>query len=128
MFPTKEQVERIKAKYPIGTRVQLVRMDDPQAPPVGTKGVIQGVDDIGSVLVEWASGSRLSLIVGEDEFKVLALNEKIISQILAIRDIGESNMFDTNYIQWIANRDNYFELVIFIEEHQKEYLDFIMHG
>ena len=120
MFPTKEQVERIKAKYPIGTRVQLVRMDDPQAPPVGTKGVIQGVDDIGSVLVEWASGSRLSLIVGEDEFKVLALNEKIISQILAIRDIGESNMFDTNYIQWIANRDNYFELVIFIEEHQKE--------
>ena len=128
MFPTKEQVERIKAKYPIGTRVQLVRMDDPQAPPAGTKGVIQGVDDIGSVLVEWASGSRLSLIVGEDEFKVLALNEKIISQILAIRDIGESNMFDTNYIQWIANRDNYFELVIFIEEHQKEYLDFIMHG
>lgn len=128
MFPTKEQVERIKEKYSVGTIVQLVRMDDPQAPPVGTKGVIQGVDDIGSVLVEWQTGSRLSLIVGEDDFKVLAIDETIISQILAIRDTGETNMFDSNMVQVIAKRENFFELVIFIEENKSEYCDFILNG
>lgn len=71
MFPSREQVAKIKAKYPVGTKVQLLQMDDPQAPPVGTKGVVQGVDDIGSVIVEWETGSRLNLVFGEDEFKVL---------------------------------------------------------
>ena len=37
-FPSKETVERIRKEYPVGTRVELVQMDDPQAPPVGTKG------------------------------------------------------------------------------------------
>ena len=36
-FPSKETVERIRKEYPVGSRVELVRMDDPQAPPVGTK-------------------------------------------------------------------------------------------
>lgn len=71
MLPSREQVAKIKAKYRIGTRVQLIQMNDPQAPPVGTKGIVQGVDDIGSILVQWESGSRLSLIVGEDEFRVI---------------------------------------------------------
>lgn len=71
MYPSREQVKRIKVRYPVGTKVRLVRMDDPQAPPVGTVGVIQGVDDIGSLLVEWATGSRLHLIIGEDQFHLI---------------------------------------------------------
>lgn len=47
-FPSKEMVERIRKEYPVGARVVLVRMDDPQAPPVGTEGTVCGVDDIGS--------------------------------------------------------------------------------
>lgn len=31
-FPSKETVERIRKEYPVGTLVELVRMDDPQAP------------------------------------------------------------------------------------------------
>ena len=50
-FPNKETVERIRKEYPVGTRVELVQMDDPQAPPVGTKGTVRGVDDIGSIMV-----------------------------------------------------------------------------
>ena len=38
MFPSKEIVEKLKKEYPKGTRVQLVAMDDFQAPPIGTKG------------------------------------------------------------------------------------------
>ena len=41
-------------------------MDDPQAPPVGTKGTVRGVDDIGSIMVAWDNGSGLSAAYGED--------------------------------------------------------------
>ena len=37
-------------------------------------------------------------------------------------------MLDTRTVQWIANRENYFELVIYIEEHSREYWNFIMTG
>lgn len=35
-FPSKEVVARIRKEYPIGTRIELLEMDDFQAPPVGT--------------------------------------------------------------------------------------------
>ena len=65
-FPSKETVERIRREYPVGTRVELVKMDDPQAPPIGTKGTVLGVDDIGFILVAWDSGCGLSVAYGED--------------------------------------------------------------
>ncbi|MBQ9032765.1 MAG: DUF4314 domain-containing protein [Parasporobacterium sp.] len=65
-FPNKETVERIHLKYPAGTRVELVCMDDPQAPPTGTKGTVLGVDDTGSLLMKWDNGSGLNVVYGED--------------------------------------------------------------
>ena len=65
-FPSREIVERIRREYPAGTRVELVRMDDAQAPPVGTKGTVKGVDDTGSLLVRWDNGSGLNVVYGED--------------------------------------------------------------
>lgn len=65
-FPSKETVERIREEYPVGTRVELVQMDDPQAPPVGTKGTVRGVDDIGGIMVTWDNGCGLSVAYGED--------------------------------------------------------------
>ena len=56
------------------------------------------------------------------------MTEKIREQILAIRDSGETNMFDTRMVQYIANREGYYELVIYLEEHSKEYWHFIMTG
>lgn len=50
----------------IGTQVELVRMDDPQAPPIGTKGTVKGVDDIGSIMVAWDNGCGLSVAYGAD--------------------------------------------------------------
>lgn len=41
-------------------------MDDPQAPPVGTKGTVYGVDDIGNIMVAWDNGCGLSVAYGED--------------------------------------------------------------
>ena len=65
-FPNKKTVERIRRMYPAGTRVELAFMDDPQAPPVGTKGTVLGVDDTGSLLMEWDNGSGLNVVYGED--------------------------------------------------------------
>ena len=49
MFPKKEIVERIRKEYPKGTRVRLIKMDDMQAPPLGTEGTVIGVDDTTNV-------------------------------------------------------------------------------
>ena len=71
-FPSKEKVERILKAYPKGTRVKLLKMDDVQAPPIGTKGTVYGVDDTASILVNWDNGCGLNVVYGED------LCEKII--------------------------------------------------
>lgn len=65
-FPSKEVVEQVRREYPAGTRVELVQMDDVQAPPIGTKGTVTGVDDTASLLVAWDNGSHLNVIFGED--------------------------------------------------------------
>lgn len=62
----RETVERLRREYPRGCRVELVKMDDVQAPPIGTKGIVRGVDDIGSIMVAWDNGSGLSVAYGED--------------------------------------------------------------
>ena len=65
-FPSKETVERIRSQYPKGTRVELIHMDDIQAPPAGTLGTVLGVDDTGSLLMRWDNGSGLNVVYGED--------------------------------------------------------------
>ena len=56
------------------------------------------------------------------------LTDTIIEQIIAIRDSGETNMFDALTVQRLANERGFFELVIFIEEYRKEYVSFILNG
>lgn len=70
-FPNKETVEQVRSQYPVGTRVELVEMDDAQAPPIGTQGTVTGVDDTGSLLVDWDNRSGLNVIYGVDRVKKL---------------------------------------------------------
>lgn len=67
-FSTREQIERIKAQYPEGTKIKLIAMDDTQAPPPGTIGEVMFVDDAGSIHVRWETGSGLAVIPGVDSF------------------------------------------------------------
>ena len=62
------------------------------------------------------------------EKRSAGMNEKIKEQILAIRDTGLTNMFDTNMVQRLAYERDFYELVMFIEERKKEYVQFIMYG
>lgn len=70
-FPKREIVEMLRKWYQPGLRVELIWMDDVQAPPIGTRGTVIGVDDIGSIMVRWDNGSGLSVAYGEDLCKVV---------------------------------------------------------
>ena len=68
---TEECVKRLRQRYPAGCRVALMKMDDPMAPAIGTEGTVLGVDDTGSLLVDWDNGSGLNIIYGVDRVKKL---------------------------------------------------------
>ena len=63
---TQNELQRLRQQFPEGARVELVRMNDVQAPPPGTKGTVRFVDDIGTVHIHWDNGSGLGIAYGED--------------------------------------------------------------
>ena len=62
----KRTIERLRAMFPQGCRVELLEMDDPQAPPIGTQGSVIFVDDVGTIHVDWDNGSSLNVLWGVD--------------------------------------------------------------
>ena len=64
--------EELLKQYPVGSRVRLLKMDDIQAPPIGTLGTVKGVDDILSILVSWDNGSGLNVVYGEDQIELVS--------------------------------------------------------
>ena len=128
-FPTADQVEQVRRQYPKGTRIELVQMHDAQAPPQGTKGIVDGVDDIGSILVAWDNGSRLNVAFGEDVVRRLpGMSETVKEQVLFLRNTGLTNMLDTVMVQQLAFDHGYHELVNYIKTDSKAYVTFIMFG
>ena len=55
---SKARLECLRSQYAPGTRVELVEMNDRQAPPPGTKGTVLRVDDIGTIHVHWDNGNE----------------------------------------------------------------------
>lgn len=77
-FMSREEVEKLRQEYPVGTIIKLIRMDDPYTKILsGTFGAVRGVDDAGHILMSWETGSTLSLIVGEDDY-VKATEQEIL--------------------------------------------------
>lgn len=65
-----------RAKYPPGTRILLLGMDDPHHPvEPGTRGTVKYVDDLGTVHMKWDNGRSLGLVPGEDSFRKLTERE-----------------------------------------------------
>lgn len=67
----KNEVNKRKVDYPKGTKVVLIRMNDAQAPKVGTKGIVRNVDDAGTIHIYWESGGSLGAIIGEDIVEIV---------------------------------------------------------
>ena len=81
MIFDRDKVKRLKEKFKAGTRIRLIRMDDVQAPPPGTKGTVRDVDDIGNVLMKWDNGKSLSLIPGVDSFHTVEPTEEMTEDL-----------------------------------------------
>jgi hypothetical protein len=128
--PTEEEIKRLREHYPAGARVELIEMRDEQAPPIGTKGTVTYVDDIGSIGVDWDNGSSLSVALGADRCRSLVpeFTQTVRDELFAIRDSGKSNMLALPMVQRLAYEKGFYELVCFIEDHRKEYATFIMTG
>lgn len=56
------------------------------------------------------------------------MRETVRQQILAIRDTGETNMFDVPAVRRIARREGYSELLGYLSDHTPEYAQFILYG
>ncbi|MFI3228473.1 MAG: DUF4314 domain-containing protein [Clostridia bacterium] len=72
-FPSKQQVDKIKENFPVGTVIKLISMDDPYSQiPSGTVGEVTKVDDVGTLHMKWSNGSTLGIVPDEDDFQVLS--------------------------------------------------------
>lgn len=66
----KYQLEALRNSYPVGTRIELISMDDPYTKLTsGSQGTVTMIDSIGTVFVNWDCGSTLGLVYGEDHYK-----------------------------------------------------------
>ena len=76
-FPSKETVQRLRERYPVGTRVALLHMSDPYSKlKPSDEGTVDAVDDIGTVFVNWDCGSGLGVAYGEDRIRRLDSDQK----------------------------------------------------
>jgi hypothetical protein len=77
MFMSEKEVQKIRAQYPVGSRIVLDFMgDDPRPIAPGTKGTMRVVDDAGTVHCDFDNGRRLGLIPGEDVFHIETQQQK----------------------------------------------------
>ncbi len=128
-IPGEAYLKKLSRDYPPGTLVVLDSMKDFQAPPAGTRGIVFGIDSLGSILVQWESGSTLSLIPGEDAFHVIKDGmEEARCQILAIRNSGETNMFDIPVVYKLAQKRGYVALCALLKKSPARYTRFILTG
>lgn len=77
-FPSHDEVLRLRAKYPPGTRIELTAsLDDPYATQKpGDRASVTGVDDVGNILCRWDCGSSLNLIPTVDNFKIVPFSNE----------------------------------------------------
>ena len=62
----------LEKRFPAGAMVELVKMEDGDSPPIGTKGKVLQVDALGTVHVLWETGSTLGIIPSVDEIRLVS--------------------------------------------------------
>jgi len=93
-YPTEAEVEQLRKDFPVGTRVELVRMDNEPNPDIhpGIRGNVEFIDDAGNIRVRWSYGGEVRVIYGVDECRKLTPEEIAEEQNMKnepeIKDLG----------------------------------------
>ena len=67
----------MRKQYPPGTRVEVISFcNEEEHLKPGMKGTVVGVDDQPALLVNWDNGGSLSLLIGQDQFRVVSGQEQ----------------------------------------------------
>ena len=95
MYYNKENVERLRQRYPEGTRICLDQMnDDPFPVESGTFGKVDHVDDIGTLHCIFDNGRTLGVIPDVDKFHKIdqeqTQTDEQTEEITETEDIEES--------------------------------------
>lgn len=99
MMFNRNSIQSLKERYPEGTRIELISMNDPLSPvPSGTKGTVAMVDDAGTIHMVWDNGRTLGIIPGEDSFRKLIseietmkLYMPLSARVYGFNEVGETN-------------------------------------
>ena len=120
----RKEVEALRRKYPKGTRVELISMEDPYSRlPEGTRGTVDAIH------VRWDNGSGLGIVPGVDTVrKVTEISGSLKEQILQVRDTGMVNMFDVKGVREVAEALDLDELVEYLDNGAEGYARFILYG
>ena len=88
-----EMLKALRERYPVGTRIVLTHMEDPYTKLTkGDRGTVTGIDDMGTLQMQWDAGSTLGLIPGEDRFEKELTSGKavFVRKAAGIADLKES--------------------------------------
>lgn len=72
----REEIARIKERYPKGTPICLYSMEGEQTVLLGSRGVVDHVDDIGQIHIKWENGSCLALNMEFDRFDIITQRDE----------------------------------------------------
>lgn len=89
----KWEIERLREKYAVGTRVVLDYMEGESRMHPGLEGTVTGVDDIGQIHVKWENGSGLALNTEVDTFHCLEPAEETSMQGEEMQGGSEMDMY-----------------------------------
>lgn len=68
----KSNLEELNKTYPIGSKIKLLEdMEDTQGIRAGQFGILEYIDDEGSLHMRWDNGSGLAIIPEIDKFEVI---------------------------------------------------------
>jgi hypothetical protein len=110
-LPSKEALERLREKYPAGTRIELLSMSDPYSTlKPGDCGFVSMVDDTGTIFADWDSGSTLGLVYGVDGCRRVAepIHEKetdrrpVTAEIYEAAETPEPSESERSFAAWMA--------------------------
>ena len=70
---TQAFIRQLRERYPEGTRVELISMEDPYNTKLkpGDQGTVTFIDAQGTIFVDWDCGSAFGLIYGDDIFRIV---------------------------------------------------------